>query len=477
MEEDDDETFTFAMSLFGIGGTEAPNGAQLAGDSSGGYLHLNGPDPAFYSGSIQTVPVAGSDVSANWGAAPDQVGSYDWTVQTQGWVLKTQNNQGDVTVTGGQGMYATMEAGYPYMLLPQADASKIYSSITGAQTYIVPTGATTSTGQAVYDDTLALSWSVPCTTTDVAMYVNFNGTSIPIQPSDLWTSIGGVCVGNIKGWADPTRTTAIMGSTFFRNAYVVFTAGRNPAQNTIGIATRASLAKEKNNTKIIIGAVVGGVAFLAALGFGLFLLHRHFKRRRTAPSAAFTAHDQTTMGSRTMTALSLDREKSPGPMTSTSFFGSMLGHGKTPTDSHNNYVAEPWIPPPSSASPVPNGLGGQQVMVQPWTPGEASEQAFLSPTGTAAELPYQPQGTPTPTITSASHQRMSTYGAPVSPSTPVGAMPSQYQRPMSQVSWVSGTSGGGLAPQHSGHFTTPPQSQQQVQSMGNSIMQVHPPGT
>ncbi|KAG8962726.1 hypothetical protein FRC00_008886 [Tulasnella sp. 408] len=465
MREDPEERWTFAMGLYGIGSTEASNGAELKGDSSGGYLHLNNPDPSFYTGSIQTMPVAGSDTTVNWGAAPDQVGSYDWTVQSQGWLLKTKNDQGELTVTGGEGMWATMEPAYPYILLPQADASKIYTAIKGAQTYVVPTGAVGASGVPVYDDKLAFSWSVPCTTNDVAIYMNFNGTSIPIQPTDLWTNIGGVCVGNIKGWADPTRTTAIMGSAFFRNAYVVFTAGRDTTQNTVGIATRANGAKENKNTKIIIGSVIGGVGFIALLGFGTFWLARHFKRG-AAPSAefAFNGVDQTTMGSRTMTALSLDREKSPGPAGS-SFFGSMLSHGKA--ESTQNYIAEPWVPPPTS-SPVPNG-DGQEIMVQPWTPKEAGEQAFLSPTGTDVSLPYQPQSQ-----SAAPHGA----GAPMSPHaqsisgqsyTSAPTPPIQRQR---QGSWVSTTSQQPSQSAVSGHFTPPPPPS----TTSSSIMQVHPPG-
>ncbi|KAG8893769.1 hypothetical protein FRC01_013359, partial [Tulasnella sp. 417] len=466
------ESWTFAMGLYGAGSTEASNGAQLKGDSSGGYLHLNNPDPSFYTGSIQTMPVAGSDTAVNWGAAPDQIGSYDWTVQSQGWVLKTKNSQGELTVTGGEGVWATMEPGYPYILLPQADASKIYTAITGSQTYIVPTGALGANGIPVFDDKLAFSWSVPCTTTDVAIYMNFNGTSIPIQPTDLWTNIGGVCVGNIKGWADPTRTTAIMGSAFFRNAYVVFTAGRDANQNTVGIAFRASGAKENKNTKIIIGSVVGGIGLLALFGFGIFFLARHLKHRRTAPSAefAFSGVDQTTAGSRTMTALSLNGEKSPGPATGSSFFGSMLSHGKP--ESAQNYIAEPWVPPPSS-SPVPNGdgsIGGQDITVQPWTPKEASEQAFLSPTGTAAaEQPHQspaPYGAGAPISPHAQSMSGHSYASATTP--PI----QQHQRPMSQVSWVSATSQ--QAPQSavSSHFTPPPPPS----TTSSSIMQVHPPG-
>ncbi|KAG8900232.1 hypothetical protein FRC01_010211, partial [Tulasnella sp. 417] len=111
MEEDPEERWTFAIGS--------------AGDSSGGYLHLNNPDPSFYTGSIQTMPLPGSDATVNWGAAPDQIGSYDWTMQSQGWILKMKNRRGDLTVTGGEGMWAMMEAGYPCILSPPADASKI----------------------------------------------------------------------------------------------------------------------------------------------------------------------------------------------------------------------------------------------------------------------------------------------------------------------------------------------------------------
>ncbi|KIO15649.1 hypothetical protein M407DRAFT_34768 [Tulasnella calospora MUT 4182] len=154
-----------------------------------------------------------------------------------------------------------MEAGYQYLLLPQADAAKIDTAITDSQTYIVPIGALGANGVLVDDDDLAFSWSVPCTTTDVAIYTNFNRTSIPIQPTDLWANIGGVCWGNIKGWADRARPTAITGSAFFRNAYVFFTAGRDCDQDTVGIAVRALGVREDMTTKIV-GSVVGGVGLL-----------------------------------------------------------------------------------------------------------------------------------------------------------------------------------------------------------------------
>lgn len=204
-------------------------------------MHLDGPDQAFFTGSIQTFPVAGADVSTAWGASPAQLGSFDWTVQTQGWLVKTA--AGDVT--GSQGMYGTMEAGYPYLLLPQKDANKLCkwedaaggalggfwslisrfpttdAAIPGSAPYSFPTNAVDTKGVPVPQDNLSLSWSVPCNTTaSTTFYVNFQGVSIPLLPSDFITQVGAVCVGNVKGWADVTRQTGILGNAFFRNAYV-----------------------------------------------------------------------------------------------------------------------------------------------------------------------------------------------------------------------------------------------------------------
>ncbi|KIO18621.1 hypothetical protein M407DRAFT_31731, partial [Tulasnella calospora MUT 4182] len=179
--------FVFGLALYDQSTTKASNGVELQGDSSGGFMHLDGPDAAFYTGSIQTFPVAGSDLSTSWGAVPGQLGSFDWTVQTQGWLVKTA--AGDVT--GSQGMYGTMEASYPYLLLPQKDANKLYAAIPGSVPYNLPTNAVDTKGVPVYQDNLSLSWALPCNTTaSTSFFVNFQGVSVPLLPSDFMTQIG-----------------------------------------------------------------------------------------------------------------------------------------------------------------------------------------------------------------------------------------------------------------------------------------------
>ncbi|KAG8915101.1 hypothetical protein FRC01_003788, partial [Tulasnella sp. 417] len=173
MEEDPEERWAFAMGLYGISSTEASNGAQLKGDSSGGYSHLNNLDPSFYTGLIQTMPVAGSD-----------------TTQSQGWMLKTKNSknsQMELTVTWEEGRRWRLDS-LPSRHLkrtlrksgslrrprrPQKEPTKqLDTAIIGSQAYIVPTRALVADDVPIYDYNLAFSWAVPCPTTVIAIFVN-----------------------------------------------------------------------------------------------------------------------------------------------------------------------------------------------------------------------------------------------------------------------------------------------------------------
>ncbi|KAG8985654.1 hypothetical protein FRB90_004522 [Tulasnella sp. 427] len=352
-------------------------------------------------------------------------------MQTQGWLVKTA--AGDVT--GSQGMYGTMEASYPYVIVPQTDANKLYAAIEGSIPYVVPTNAVDSNGIPVYQDSLALSWSIPCNTTNVSFYVNFQGVSIPLLPTDFMTKIGGVCVGNVKGWADQTRQTGILGTPFFRNAYVVFTASTDPSTNTIGLANRPlidSKGKDSTTKNVVIGAVVGGVVFLLCVGLAIFFVARHWKsRRRSPPSAIFAS---------AVSGGSIDDEyKGTGEKRhSVKNTSSFLGFGSPTSRSGHlsqNFVAEPWVPPSSSAT---HGVGAEQgVVVTPWTPQAPGEQAFLSPTGgaldtTVAALPYGP---------SSSHQSHSPGPMSAGTTSPAPTSSMAYhnpspQRPLSGQSYV-----------------------------------------
>ncbi|KAG8929154.1 hypothetical protein FRC01_004765 [Tulasnella sp. 417] len=427
--------FVFGFALSDQSDTKAANGVELQGDASGGFMHLDQPDPAFFTGSIQTFPVAGSEISTPWGSVPGQLGSFDWTVQTQGWLVKTA--AGDVT--GSQGMYGTLEASYPYLLLPQRDANKLYAAIPGSVPYILPTNAADARGVPIYQDSLSLSWSVPCNTTlDTSFFLNFQGVSVPLLPSDFMTQVGGVCVGNVKGWADSTRQTGILGNAFFRNAYVVFTASTDPSTNTVGLANRPLIdgqSKDNATKGIVIGAVVGGLVFLICVGLAVFFVARHWKtRRRSPPSAIFAG---AVSGGSIDDNYTSEKRHSVRNTTS-SFLG--LGSPTRGSAGHQNYVAEPWVPPPSSTPGLSGGGSERGVVVAPWTPQVPSEQAFLSPTGhaldtTVVAMPYtsssQHSHTPLPTVPATPMSG----GAP-SPA-PTGYRNPSPQRPMSGQSYAS----------------------------------------
>ncbi|KAG9022505.1 hypothetical protein FRB95_014677 [Tulasnella sp. JGI-2019a] len=305
LKAEDSETYPKFVFAVALNGSSASDTSSATG-SYGGVLHINGPDPSFYSGDFVTLPTSTSTDQASFNSVPDQLGSYDWTIKMTGWSLSFTNGSSVSEVNGDQaGMYATFESGYPYILLPQADAQKIYAAIPNAQTYTLPANATSASGVRLTQDPLAQSWFIPCgSISNASISFNFSTVSVPVLSQDLWVDIGnGVCVGNIKGWADPARTTAIMGSVFWRGAYIVFTAFSDTQSNTIGIANRNPLfaaytaSSSKNTHRIIIGTVLGGLAFLAII---LIALGTYFRRRgkilaraRVAPSAMFIQSQHT----------------------------------------------------------------------------------------------------------------------------------------------------------------------------------------
>ncbi|KIO25321.1 hypothetical protein M407DRAFT_25332 [Tulasnella calospora MUT 4182] len=333
-------------------------------DSSGGTLHVFQPDTSFYTGNMATIPVANANAQSNFGSVPTQVGSYDWTVQMQGWSFVPGQNQ--QAITGGGGVYTTVEASYPYIVLTAADAQSIYSAIPGSQPYTIPANAVTSAGAPVGQDTSTQSYSLPCSASGLSLSVTFGDVTIPVDASDLLTTINGVCVGNVKGWTDTSRGTYIFGSAFLRNAYIVLTANNNPQSNTIGFATRAFQTKSsKSNTGAIVGGVIGGLAFIAIVAAGsFFYIRRRRQQNEIPPSAAFATSGDLSGG------------------TSSEKHHSLLGFMSKDRNA-DNLAAEPWTPPPGTAAAgsTEGGHDAGNVVVQPWTPNAPGEQAFLSPMG------------------------------------------------------------------------------------------------
>lgn len=78
----------------------------------------------------------------------------------------------------------------------------------------------TSSGVPVYQDPNAVSWSIPCSISGASLVMTLGGVQINIAPADLYTNIGGTCVGNVKGWSNFNANTYIFGSAFLRSAYL-----------------------------------------------------------------------------------------------------------------------------------------------------------------------------------------------------------------------------------------------------------------
>ena len=105
--------------VFGMALNAPP--AEGGSESDGGNIHLFNPDPNFFEGEIFNTPVATIQQQQNFGELPPQIGSYDWTVQMQGWTFQSN----DKRVTGGSGVYATVEPAFPYIMLTDSDVKNI----------------------------------------------------------------------------------------------------------------------------------------------------------------------------------------------------------------------------------------------------------------------------------------------------------------------------------------------------------------
>ncbi|KAG8933839.1 hypothetical protein FRC02_011074 [Tulasnella sp. 418] len=417
-------SITFAMALNG-----APPTSGSGSDSDGGQLHMFKPDPSFYEGDLVNQPVLNQNqISSITGTRPNQISSYDWTVSMGGWSFQG----GTATVAGGAGTFVTIEPAYPYMVLTQRDANNVYAALPGATTFSDP-------------DTSTQVWSIPCSSTSgLSMNVIFGGVAIPVAPEDLFTRVGNTCVGNIRGWADQSRTTYVFGSAFLRNAYVVFVANNNPEQNTLGFGKRlrASEKAEKSQAGVIAGAVVGGVAFLALLGFGVWFYLRRKRQQAGAPSAAFLADS--------------DMGHSTGKRSSFFNFG--------PKEKNvGNLVAEPWTPPPNQPG-VHVQPNGDIVTVQPLSHHYGVDQPFLSPgamspaLGGTQELQYDnrasyagstvapssgvlPNSPPPTTVVSDSNTAPSYYAsnndASAEPPNPYNAAAPNYRPDGNTTMWIS----------------------------------------
>ena len=84
---------------------------------------------------------------------------------------------------------------------------------------LISSDATIPGAQPYAGDTEATAFTIPCDST-VSLSMMFGGLTVPVEPTDLFTKVGDLCVGNVRGWKDTTHYTYIVGSAFIRNAYV-----------------------------------------------------------------------------------------------------------------------------------------------------------------------------------------------------------------------------------------------------------------
>ncbi|KAG8868512.1 hypothetical protein FRB97_002319 [Tulasnella sp. 331] len=132
-------------------------------------------------------------------------------------------------VTGNGRLVGVFDTGFTFAQVPAALASAIYSGVDGAQ--LVPI---TSSSQDL--------WVIPC---DAEVNVTFviGGQNILIHPLDMVSAAGGgpvndtsICIGTFQPQGSNTASSVfdmILGTPFFRNAYVLFDYGNL----TVGTST------------------------------------------------------------------------------------------------------------------------------------------------------------------------------------------------------------------------------------------------
>jgi len=245
-------------------------GLALNGNSdsttSGGEMHLLAPDPAAYQGDVSLVAVANlSDTQR-----PPIVASTDWAFPITSWNFSIPGGQH----TSASGGVAIVEVYLPEIVVPLSVAPSIFTLVNNSVLARV--------------DRNSSVWAVPCDS-KVQLALSVGSVTFILSEKELVVQTGTGCESAIRSWIDPAMSTYLLGNTFMRKSYIIFTASRNGiSQSKLGFAKR-SVPSNAHNKKIgiIIGATVGGVAIVALIIGGVFLFLRWRKRDRTPPSSQF----------------------------------------------------------------------------------------------------------------------------------------------------------------------------------------------
>ncbi|KAG8741141.1 hypothetical protein FRC12_015757 [Ceratobasidium sp. 428] len=178
--------------------------------------------------------------------------------------------------------------------MPKSQSESIFAKIAGSQLVSAP-------------DASQLTWNIPCNT-QMNLTISIAGIDFDMDPRDMveqgdtGVSGGGVqgrqnamCECSVQGWTDPTVPGYMLGSSFMRNAYVVYNNAQpnSSQQNSIGFGRRFPFntptpgqAQRARTTGIIIGSVTAVLVLLAGAALGWLWL-RTRRRAHRAPSEEF----------------------------------------------------------------------------------------------------------------------------------------------------------------------------------------------
>ncbi|QRV76792.1 aspartyl protease [Ceratobasidium sp. AG-Ba] len=276
--------------------TASSNNSTVSTNSSSpaGEMHMLAPDPDSYYGQLSYVPTVsyestGGSTSGTGGG--QQMQATGWSTKLEEWTFL--NGNGDRAV-GGQGAVAAVDPWYAAIIMPRSQSENIFAKIAGSQLVSPPEAS-----QQI--------WNIPCNTR-MNLTISIGGIDFDMDPRDMIIQ-GDTVAGNtqkrqdamcecaVQGWTDPEVPGYMLGSSFMRNAYVVYnTAQSNSSQeNSIGFGRRfpfnppsAAQSQQARTTGIIIGSVVGVVALIGLAALGWLWVRTTRRNAHRAPSDEFT---------------------------------------------------------------------------------------------------------------------------------------------------------------------------------------------
>ncbi|KAG8736372.1 hypothetical protein FRC10_009397 [Ceratobasidium sp. 414] len=256
--------------------------------SSAGEMHMLAPDPDAYYGALSFVPTVSYDSGGGTGGG-QQMQASGWATKLEKWSFLNANGE---QVTGGEGAIAAVDPWYTGIIMPKSQCESVFAKIAGAQLISGP-------------DASQQIWNIPCNTR-LNLTISIAGIDFDVDPRDIIEQgdgtgggaqkrQGAMCECSVQGWADPTVPGYMLGSSFMRNAYVVYNNAQSNSsqQNGIGFGRRLPFntptpaqAQRARTTGTIIGLVMAVVILLGAAAL-TWLWARTRRRAHRAPSEEF----------------------------------------------------------------------------------------------------------------------------------------------------------------------------------------------